>query len=530
MTELTEQKTLKQKSKKKSKTKKIVLWSILGVLVLALAAGGIYAWHILKRPDAFFDKTVYTTANATAEPTPIFDISAYLPSDEPGATPIPMPASPVPAIEPIGNPEELIQTGEPIPTEPPTEEQSVETHGIVNIALFGIDAYENGKSTSGSMPHTDANIVLAVNFDTKEVSMISIARDCLTKVTGYSGFYKFNGVFNVGGGMQNPKAGFELSCRTAEEWLGGVSIPYYYGVDFQALIDLVDMIGGIDFDVDITLHTFDGRTIGRGRRHLDGQGVMAYMRMRRSAGGLDSKRTARQRKMLVAIFKKLKQEGTLSMIPDLLKTMGDNVYTNTTPAQTAALANFAKEIDADSIQTYSIQGETHLQYEWAYCFIDQQARKDILKKVYGIDAAPIGYNSTEYEKFLHKDGFRAIQYLNLTKKLFDAVHALPDSAAMSEEQKSAYALCWKDYTDLLQVYRLADDWRQKHYDGKASDEETAQFEQYLKTMRELEKKLKKSGDALNEAFDNPIKLKWNYSTDLWYTKDSVINEVYVDFR
>jgi hypothetical protein len=49
-------------------------------------------------------------------------------------------------------------------------------------------------------------------------------------------------------------------------------------------------------------------------------------------------------------------------------------------------------------------------------------------------------------------------------------------------------------------------------------------------MQELEKKLKKTGDALNEAFDNPIKLKWNYSTDLWYTKDSVINEVYVDFR
>lgn len=509
-----EQNELKACLSKKNNQKKrrIVLWVILGILLLASIGAGIFIWHIIKRPDAFFETSVRVETTSVPKETPIFDIDAYLPKEEPETTSIPtnVPLTPT------------IRESDEMPEE--------SNQNIVNVALFGIDAYENGKSTSGSMPHTDANIVLAINFETKEISMISIARDCLTTAPGYNGFYKFNGIFNVGGGMKDPKAGFELSCRAAEEWLGGISIPYYYGVDFQALIDLVDMIGGIDFDVDITLYTLDGQIIQKGRRHLDGQGVMAYMRMRKTAGGLDSNRTARQRKMLVAIFRKLQSEGKLSMVPNLLKTMGDNVYTNTSLAQTASLVSFAKEIDADSIKTYSIQGQIHMTYDWAFCFIDQQERLDILKTVYGIEAKPIGVNSRAYEKFLHQDGFKAILYLNLTKKIFASVHQTANADSMSEAQKTAYAQCWKDYTDLRDIFRLADEWVQAHYDGEASAEESERYQSYLAALGKQETKLRQSADALNEAFGKPIKARWDYNVKYWSDLGSDINEVYVDFR
>lgn len=507
---------IKQSKKKRQKSKKrrLILWIILGILALALIGGGIYVWHILQRPDVFFDTTVRIDTIRTSEPTPAFDIEAYLPTTEPGTTPIPA--------------SDVQQT--PVPTEQPQNDAPLT--GIVNIALFGIDAFENGKSSSGSMPHTDASLVLAINFNTKEISLISIARDCMTTAPGYTGFYKFNGIFNVGGGMTDPKAGFALSCRAAEEWLGGVSIPYYYGVDFQALIDLVDMIGGIDFDVDILIKTMEGHVIRPGKRHLDGQGVMAYMRMRRSADGLDSSRTARQRKMLIAIFRKLKQEGKLSMVPDLLKTMGDNVYTNTNLSQTIALVNFAKEIDPDSIKAYSIQGSIRMKYDWAYCFIDQKNRIDMLKEVYGIDAEPMGINSTVYEDFLHESGFRAIQYQTIAKKLFAAIHEIADAESMSEEQKTAYAVCWQDYENLRALFRTVDQWTQAHYDKtvRLTDEERQTREEYYRALQKLETKLRESADALNKLFDEPIRPRWNYSVAYWYDKNSDINEVYVDFR
>ena len=501
-----------KKSVKQTKKRRIALWIVLGILLLALIGGGVFLWHVLKRPDAFFDTSVRVTAAATPQVTPAFDVQDYLPTAEPDATPIPAPITQATAE----------------PTEQPKDEQLT---GIVNIALFGIDAFENGSTTSGTMPHTDANLVLAINFDTKEISLISIARDCLTTAPGYTGFYKFNGVFNVGGGMKDPKAGFELSCRAAEEWLGGVSIPYYYGVDFQALIDLVDMIGGIDYDLDIAIHTFDGRKISAGRRHLDGYGVMAYMRMRKYADGLDSSRTARQRKMLVAIFRKLKQEGKLSMVPDLLKTMGDDVYTNTSLAQTAALVNFAKDIDPDSIQTYSIQGYMKCNYEWRYCFIDQQARLDIIKKVYGFDAEPMRINSPVYEKFLHKSGFRAILFLNISKKLFAAIHETSDPSTWTEEQKTAYARCWQDYENLLAMFQTVDRWTQMHYDESiALTEQEQQLQaEYYATLIDLEERLKDSANDLNALFNRPYKPRWNQRISDWSERNSDINEVYVNF-
>ena len=108
----------------------------------------------------------------------------------------------------------------------------------------------------------------------------------------------------------------------------------------------------------------------------------------------------------------------------------------------------------------------------------------------------------------------------------------PCCKEMTEEQKTAYARCWQDYTNLQDMFRTVDRWVQDHYDPSVSltDEETAQRTAYYKALDELEAKLRESGDALNKLFDEPIRLRWNYSTAYWYEKDSDINEVYVDFR
>ena len=521
----TQDQDMQQKQKRARRS--VVLGVILALVIVAILVVGYTVYTALYRPQVLFEQPDQSTAEATVQATPAFDIQAYLPVEE----------TPEAGIETI--PPELLATATPVAVQPdrtpaPTKESGEQMSGIVNVALFGIDAGEDGSTTSGTMPHTDVNMVVAINFDTKEVSLISLARDVLTTAPGYSGFYKFNGVFNVGGGMDDPKAGFELSCRALEEWFGGVSIPYYYGLDFQAVIDLVDAIGGIDFDLDIPLYSVnDGRVLANpGARHLDGEMVLAYLRMRQTAGGLDYMRTARQREMLVAIFQKLKNEGKLSMIPELLKTMGDNIYTNTTLEQTAALANFARSIDSDSIRTYSIHGNMAEQYLWRYCMIDQQRRLDILKEVYGIDATPMAVDTRRYERFLYESGFMAIQYLNIAKKLFEEVHASFPETAMSADQKKAYADCWQKYTDLNTAYDKVNQWMLTFWDDSIgfTAEEKEQKETYYKALANLEGKLKLSAEAMKKAFDLQTETKWNRNIIDWFGQGSVINEVYVDFR
>ena len=507
MEERTEQKQPKKRGRKG------VVWIIVAsVLTTAIIAGGIFALTILKNPKALFAPVQMQAATPTAQPTPKFNIDGYLPTQSPTAAPDRTQPTPEPEAESTPEPKD---------------------DHIVNIALFGIDAFENGKTTSGTMPHTDTNMVLAINFDTDEISLISLARDCMTTAPGIMGIYKFNGIFNAGGGMKDPNSGFDLSRRALEEWFGGITIPYYYGLDFQALIDLVDAIGGIDYDLEIPITTFSGKTIGKGHRHLNGEEVMAYVRMRRSADGLDSSRTARQRKMLVAIFKKLKAENLFSKVPELIEIMSDDIYTNTTIAQTTALANYAKDIDPDTIRTYSIQGEMCWRYEWRYCFIDQQARIDILKEVYGIEAKPMGVNSKIYEEFLEKSGFEAMKHLNITKKIFNAAHSTVDESRMTEEQKAKYAACWQDYSDLLSLFTETSEWVQSLYESETFTEETLPIrDEYYERLRASEEKLRESANALNNAFEQRLvsKTNWTASIKKWCYKGSDVNEVYVDFR
>jgi hypothetical protein len=167
------------------------IFGILIVIAILIISMGAYQIHrITERPESYFEQAKRVSAEVTPAPTPLFDITPYLPT---GTTRI----SAAPAQEkeagPTADPDPLGE-GKPL-------------SGIVNIALFGIDAFESGRTTSGTMPHTDANMIVAINFDTKEVSLISIARDIFTDVPGHDGFYKFNCIFNVGGGLADPKAG-----------------------------------------------------------------------------------------------------------------------------------------------------------------------------------------------------------------------------------------------------------------------------------------------------------------------------------
>ena len=178
--------------------KRKVFAIIVVLMILTVTMGAYQIQGITSRPEQYFETATRVQAEATPAPTPLFDIAPYLPKGEK-----PVSAASVPeSTEPTADPDPLGE-GKPLT-------------GIVNIALFGIDAFEDGRTTSGTMPHTDANMIVAINFDTKEVSLISIARDIFTDAPGHDGFYKFNCLFNVGGGLEDPEGGLELACRGAE--------------------------------------------------------------------------------------------------------------------------------------------------------------------------------------------------------------------------------------------------------------------------------------------------------------------------
>ena len=138
----------------------------------------------------------------------------------------------------------------------------------------------------------DTTILARLDPKKNKVTLISIPRDTAIEIDGY-GMQKFNAAYTYGGASGTIEAASEL-C--------GVEISHYAEVHFEALIDIIDYIGGVDVDVPIGIDDVDaGGKVDAGMQHLDGEHAMIFARSRSYETG-DFQRTTSQRLLIDSHF------------------------------------------------------------------------------------------------------------------------------------------------------------------------------------------------------------------------------------
>lgn len=191
--------------------------------------------------------------------------------------------------------------------------------GYTTIALFGGDSRE-GQLEEGT--HADCIIVASIDNQTKEIKMTSVYRDTLTEQMNGE-LKKANNAYFTGG----PKDAINMLNKNLD-----LDIQDYVTVDFKALVDTVDLLGGIELDIKEEeiqyMNEFleeTAQVAGKdanfietsGNQILDGSQAVTYARIRSTAGG-DYTRTERQRLVLEKIFDKVLHTklGTINKIID----------------------------------------------------------------------------------------------------------------------------------------------------------------------------------------------------------------------
>ena len=331
--------------------------------------------------------------------------------------------APIALVTPEGiDPDQKDGTPEPTATPEPTEvpidpyEELMEKadtsimKDIVNILLVGVDYSTERETWSGKKEwHSDVMMVLAVNFEENRADLISLPRDTYAKIPDIKGIYKLNASLNCGGGLYNDDGSFnpgglEKVCESAEWMLGGIPVDYYYAVTMTSLKELVDLCGGLEYDMDIDF-TIQGRSYQKGLQHVNGQGFLDYCRVRKGGNGLaasetgDANRVNRQKRMLVAMFRQMQADKLITKIPDIIETFDGDLFTNCTFAQTAALAAFAYNLDANNIGMYSMGGSMASLFQWNFCFTNQSNRVDIIQKVYDVKVKQYSQYSLVYARY-----------------------------------------------------------------------------------------------------------------------------------
>jgi LCP family protein required for cell wall assembly len=243
----------------------------------------------------------------------------------------------------------------------------------VNVLVMGIDqrAGETGAF------RTDTMMVLTLDPVTKTGGVLSIPRDLWVDIADGYGVRRINAAHAFGERDDYPGGGPALAAKTVERNLG-VRIHYYVRVDFNAFIELVNRIGGVDITVEEAIHDekypsndpadpygYDPLHIEPGQHHFDGEMALKYARTRSTAGS-DFDRADRQQKVLKAVFEKVTR---LDMLPTLIaqapqmwRTLQGSVETNLKLDEIIALARLASQVDIDDVHFGAIDEKYTVPY------------------------------------------------------------------------------------------------------------------------------------------------------------------------
>ena len=211
--------------------------------------------------------------------------------------------------------------------------------GYTTVALFGLDTRQAGQLGSGN--RSDTVIIASINNDTKEVKLVSVYRDTYLDLTNGK-FNKCNGAYSAGG----PQQAMSMLNKNLD-----LDIQYYISVDFAAMTKAIDLLGGIDIDVDdaeiehlnnYIVETSEGTGVKTtpltktGLQTLDGVQATSYCRIRYTAGD-DFKRTERQREVIMQIVSKAKTMD-ISQVNDIIDAVFPLAATNYTNDELLAMA------------------------------------------------------------------------------------------------------------------------------------------------------------------------------------------------
>lgn len=221
-----------------------------------------------------------------------------------------------------------------------------------------------GESTGSS----DTIIVCSYNPRTQKASMLSIPRDTFTGSNTNSArpSHKINSLYSNG---ETPEKTLE-----AVNEITGLNIEKYVLVDTKALVELVDLIGGIEFNVPIDMKYDDYSQdlhidLKEGLQNLNGEKVEQVVRFRHNNDGStypseygieDYGRMRTQRDVIKTIAKQTIQFKNVKEIGNILDLVEKYVKTNIKFSELKDYIPYAVNINMDTIQTEQLPGESKI--------------------------------------------------------------------------------------------------------------------------------------------------------------------------
>jgi len=266
-------------------------------------------------------------------------------------------------------------------TLPLAEDQSTPTPDPdrINILLLGLRG--EGDPDGGLL--TDSVMVISIKKSTGRVALISIPRDIYLTMPGEQTKEKINFAYALGYEKRKGAGGGLLYSKIAVSQITGLNITYAISVDHTAFKEIVDILGGIDINLDkpfiedqqwvkggdfgtSTAFFIQSETattsagvettqkwvfkIPAGTSHLDGVSALYFVRARYSSSDFD--RVRRQQMVLMAIKNKAFSVGVIAnpvKLFQMMDSLGKNIRSDIGTSDFTSLAAMYPNLDTKNI-------------------------------------------------------------------------------------------------------------------------------------------------------------------------------------
>ena len=201
------------------------------------------------------------------------------------------------------------------------------TKDVFTVYISGIDTYGEVSATSRS----DVNIIAVVNPTTHQILLVTTPRDSFVPLYGpdveqgamdkltHAGVY-----------------GIETSMATLGE-LYGTEINYFVRLNFTSLIDIVDILGGVDVYSEYEFTTGEESgcivEVEEGMNHFNGEQALAFSRERHNLDDGDNQRGRNQQAVITGLLKKVISPTMLIRAGSLMDQVSKDVEMNVTRDQ-----------------------------------------------------------------------------------------------------------------------------------------------------------------------------------------------------
>lgn len=244
----------------------------------------------------------------------------------------------------------------------------------VSVLIMGIDASDTRKNEGNA--RADSLMIATFNKKEKSVKLLSIPRDSYVYIPEVGSENKINHAYAYGG--------TKATIDTIENLLE-IPIDYHVKVNFEAFIDVVDAVNGVQADVPYELREMDSKDrkdkihLMPGKQELNGEEALALARTRKLDN--DIERGKRQQEILKAVASKATSFESVFKYDNLIHAVGNNMTTNMKFSEMKSFISYGLKKGKPEIENLSLEGSDYQPSNTYYWLLDEGSLAEVKEEL-----------------------------------------------------------------------------------------------------------------------------------------------------